>query len=217
MPQDGFAPGGAVNGQPVSQIIKGAVELTHSGTTRNQVLVEGKPIELNVHTDSDWPAIVATGLVGVGSILTAIIVAWITRRNQLSQSRATLAGFRKEWQLELRAACSRLVALAKASQIELLETDGDRTNLKGHFVEFVEVTTQIDLLLDPDTKESPDSDRRARRSDLRDSMNEIVDALQKKNIQDKDRLQTALKKFRNAAKLVLEDAWTDVKRDVTHG
>lgn len=190
------------------------LEVQLTGATKNELRVDGKAIDLNVNTSTDWPAVAATSLVGIGSIITAIIVANISRRNQQSQSRTTLAGFRKEWQAELRSACSRLVALAKASQMELLTDEGSAVNLKSHITELMEIKALIDLLLDPDIKQNIDEEKRTRRTALRSAMDSVTDALQKSKVQNHDELNAALKNFRDSAKLVLEDAWLDVKRDV---
>ncbi|WP_305814530.1 hypothetical protein [Photobacterium leiognathi] len=50
----------------------------------------------------DWPSIIVTGMIGLGSILTSIAVAYITYSNQKTQNRAKQAELRQEWLKEAR-------------------------------------------------------------------------------------------------------------------
>ncbi|KQB07037.1 hypothetical protein XV93_04470 [Vibrio metoecus] len=63
------------------------------------VVLEGvKPFELAVSSSTDWPTV----LVGLGTVCTTFVIAYITRSNQKSQSKAKAAELKNKWLEDLR-------------------------------------------------------------------------------------------------------------------
>jgi hypothetical protein len=55
-----------------------------------------EPLLLNVRTSTDWPVVLATLAVGIGSILTSLIVGWLYVVNHKTEVRGSIASFRDE-------------------------------------------------------------------------------------------------------------------------
>ncbi|HET6720413.1 MAG TPA: hypothetical protein VFH22_12235, partial [Rhodocyclaceae bacterium] len=59
-----------------------------------QIIVNPQPLKLNIETSTDWPTVMATFLVGIGSILITSMVGWLSFSSQRMQIRSNIANFR---------------------------------------------------------------------------------------------------------------------------
>ncbi|MEZ8084014.1 hypothetical protein [Enterovibrio norvegicus] len=72
-------------------------------------IATAEPIMLSI--SPDWPSIIVTGAIGLGSVLTSIGVVYVTRSNQKSQSKAKLAELRKEALTELQNTAAEFIGV----------------------------------------------------------------------------------------------------------
>ncbi|MCD6670895.1 hypothetical protein LT068_17895 [Vibrio cholerae] len=59
-------------------------------------------INVALSATTDWPTVLVTGAIGIGSIMTSIVVAWITHNNQMVQNKSKVAELRQRWLEALR-------------------------------------------------------------------------------------------------------------------
>ena len=67
-------------------------ELTQVITTFKEAI---DPITVSV--TPDWPTVIVTGVIGIGSIITSISVARISKQNQMAQNSSKIAELRHSW------------------------------------------------------------------------------------------------------------------------
>lgn len=163
-----------------------------------------QPIRIALETPTDWPTVIATLAVGVGSILTSLIVAYLTHQNQKSQVRSSIAVLRSAWIKELRHSSSEFIGLALRIGYALQKVTSYLETFEGaqDLSRLFQVQSEINLMLDPD---KPESQSTASKMDC------IVDSLRKKNFTTTDSL---LKDFRNDISEKLENAWIKLKEDL---
>jgi hypothetical protein len=170
------------------------------------LMIQPAPLRLEVNTSTDWAAVGATSLVGLGSIVTAAAVAYITRANQKSQNRAHTANLRQRWQEELRNAVSEYMGLIMLGQFVSERYDENSDEFReaelNHNVELMKVHSKILLMLDKKQKYS---------SEIEDLMKACTDHHVANDI---DELAACLKKLRGHFRDVLEKTWGDIKSDL---
>ncbi|HHK8432817.1 TPA: hypothetical protein ACQYBF_004576 [Vibrio parahaemolyticus] len=109
-----------------------------------------EPISLSISTD--WPTVIVTGAIGLGSIMTSIAVVFITYVNQKNQSKAKSAELRYEWINELRSNVSEFISISSVIQIRL--SVDDKYILTDDFYNKLRVLatykSKIHLMLDSD-------------------------------------------------------------------
>jgi hypothetical protein len=163
-----------------------------------------QPIRIALETPTDWPTVIATFAVGIGSILTSLIVGYLSHQNQKSQVRSSIAGLRSAWIKELRHLSSEFIGLAARIGYALqknrsyLETSEGAQDLSRLF----QVHSEIHLMLDPDKPESQSTESK---------MDSIVDFLRKRDFENAG---SHLEEFHNDISRKLEKAWRDVKEDL---
>ncbi|WP_176472741.1 hypothetical protein [Vibrio vulnificus] len=69
-----------------------------------------EPIMLSI--SPDWPSIIVTGAIGLGSVLTSIGVVYVSKANQKTQNKAKSAELRHAWTEELRESLSNFDSIA---------------------------------------------------------------------------------------------------------
>lgn len=188
-----------------------SLKLQGGGST--QQVIEKQAIALVVDVKTDWTHVWVTL---AGALFTALLVAYISSIGQRTQQRSVLANIRKEWQKELRDACTEITGVGLAISATFKQGAGTTDTLgeiKRLSQRFFELRARIELLLDPDVTTKGSQERRAHRDALRKALEAITSAISPKNSATVD-LGSEMQKFRQAAKLVLEDAWQDVKNDV---
>jgi hypothetical protein len=75
----------------------GHPDIAMSGSVKAELRIDPTPIALKVETATDWAAVLATALVGIAGILTAVVVALFTHKSAKQAAAATAAGIRNEW------------------------------------------------------------------------------------------------------------------------
>ncbi|WP_394626678.1 hypothetical protein [Vibrio alginolyticus] len=159
-----------------------------------------EPISLSISTD--WPTVIVTGAIGIGSILTSIAVVCITYMNQKSQSKAKSAELRYEWINELRSNVSEFISISSVIQIRL---SGDKKYiLKDDFYSQLCVLatykSKIHLMLNPKKEEY---------LEINDIVVEIMAITNNpEKIDESRKLCEGLEVKVNS---VLEDAWCNIK------
>lgn len=162
------------------------------------------PISVRLESPTDWPTIIATLAVGLGSLLTSLVVGYLSHQNQKAQVRSSIATLRSIWIKELRQLTGEFIGLASRigrslqSDPSHLHSQEGRNELSKLF----EVASQIELMLDPLKQETKDASAK---------MSEIVDRLHQGKFSTANTLLNALKDNLSA---ILEKGWRDVKEDL---
>jgi hypothetical protein len=163
-----------------------------------------EPIRLAIETPTDWPTVIATLAVGIGSILTSLIVGYLSYQNQRSQVRSSIASLRSTWINELRKLSAEFIGLAarigyglqkSTSHLESSEGSQDLSSL-------FQAASEIHLMLDPDKPETKHT---------ASNMDSVVECLRQRDFGEADSL---LEKFESDISRLLEKAWSDVKEDL---
>lgn len=167
-------------------------------------MVDPQPLRLAVDTATDWPTVAATSLVGVGSIVTSILVAWITRVNQRSQLRASTATFRQQWMTELRIAVAEFFELVAMTKFEMEEDSGDtKTKISSaNYSRIIFLQSKIGLMLD---EQQPYTEK------VNTLLDDIIRHLKGREYQE---LEKSVNSLLNEMNKVLEKAWGDIKNDL---
>lgn len=167
---------------------------------------EGTQAPISVYLDSptDWPTVIATLAVGLGSILTSLVVGYLSHQNQKAQVRSSIASLRSTWIKELRQLTGEFIGLA--SRIgRALQSDSSYLNSQTGMQELsklFEVTSQIELMLDPKKPETRETSAK---------MSTIVDSLHQGEF---NKVNTLLNQFKDNLSAILEKGWSDVKEDL---
>lgn len=174
---------------------------------RAEVLVEPKAHTIRIESDTDWPTVIATSLVGVAGILTTLLVGWFAHAVQKNQIRSNTASFRHAWQIQLREKMSDFVA-----KIAILHYKSKRTKYYFdtpdsdiEYSDLLKIQATIMLMLDPN------KDYAKQINNLMDECNTLL-----KNSSIKE-LNTKINELTNKANEILELAWTDIKNDLGVG
>ncbi|MDQ0739280.1 hypothetical protein [Pseudomonas sp. W4I3] len=154
---------------------------------------------IKIETDTDWPAVGATIIVG-------ITIAWLASTTQRSQIRSNVANFRHDWLNNLRSKISELMAKLALLHSKL---SSDTSFLKSPssdeiYSEIIFLQTTIELMLDRKKESS---------NELTRLIEEIIKALKYSN--DSDNINELANKISVKASEVLEQAWQDICSD--HG
>lgn len=107
-------------------LVQGSTEQKQSvekaTVTQAQVLVPSN-LKIDLNSPTDIWVVGANGLVGLAGLVTAAVVAWITRLNQVSQNKINQASFRQKWQERFAEAAARYLSLVNDIAIDaVLET-----------------------------------------------------------------------------------------------
>ena len=154
----------------------------------------------------DWPSIIVTGMIGLGSILTSIAVAYITYSNQKTQNRAKQAELRQEWLKEARDTVSSIISLCHVIKVRC-KTDKAFIRGQDYFdlhQELLSYRSKITLMLDSE-KEST--------KNLLSILADLIDSVTKINV-ERDEMKAYMFAFEELANDILEKAWRDIKRDL---
>ncbi|NQZ94067.1 MAG: hypothetical protein HRT97_17210 [Moritella sp.] len=81
-----------------------------------------EPLYLSISTD--WPTLMVTGAIGLGSIMTSIAVVCISSVNQKTQNKAKSAELRYQWINDLRTNVSEFISISSVIQIRVAVEKG---------------------------------------------------------------------------------------------
>ncbi|WP_172572473.1 hypothetical protein [Vibrio vulnificus] len=165
------------------------------------VLNNSEPLNLAISASTDWPTI----LVGCGSVLTGLAVAYISKSNQVAQSKAKTAELRQRWLEELRENFASFISCCGIIQVRNEINDKFIYSPEGLELakEVARLESTIKLMLD--AKKEYTSNILA----LMEDMTDIVIAPEKGN--DFHEFSDALTEQVN---LALEKSWQDIRRDL---
>ena len=166
---------------------------------------EGQEFLLSI--SPDWPMIITTGLIGIGSIFTSIVVGRISKQNQQSQNLAKKAELRQVWITELRDYISQFVSLAATIRV--------RRNIDSNFsssddfyeyhTQLIASRTRIHLMLDANKEYTK-------------IIKALILDLYKEAVTDDGVIENVgayLKALEEQSQIVLEKAWSDIKSELT--
>ncbi|BDR13789.1 hypothetical protein [Vibrio sp. STUT-A11] len=155
----------------------------------------------------DWPSILVTGLIGLGSILTSIAVVKISRRNQQSQSKEKVAELRQQWLAELRENMSKFVSIAHIVAVRSkVAKDYHLTGEAGeHYQDLFFYKTKIILMLDTNKEYT---------LILKSLINDVIDNMGKPELETVADTSVFCQALEEQCQKVLEKAWLDIKEDL---
>lgn len=172
--------------------------------SQNQILVSPQPLKIFVDNSTDWPPVIATFLVGIGSVMTTLLVGWLSAMNQRTQIRSNIATFRHKWLEELREATAEFVALMARMHNES-KADPKFWELPESnelYSQAIRQHAKISLMLDAKKDYSKKLD---------DLMTKATEAIKSGHA---DKATEIVNSLIEEAREVLESAWTDIKRDL---
>ncbi|MGR3132494.1 hypothetical protein ABMX79_22045 [Vibrio vulnificus] len=163
--------------------------------------------EILISVSPDWPTIIVTGAIGVGSILTSIAVVVISRRNQKSQSKEKVANLRQQWLTELRETISKFIAVAGVISVrgKIVKDYVATVEGKENYQTLLYYRSKIHLMLDVNKDYS-----KILKSLLSDVVKNIGNN-EKESVKD---VGSYLKAFEEQSQKVLEKAWQDIRKDL---
>ncbi len=170
----------------------------------SHIAVAPQPLKLTVETPTDWPTVLATLLVGIGSILITSMVGWLSYSSQRSQIRSNTANFRHKWGDDLREASAQFFATVALIKFEL---DGNAAFISQNesnklFSDLVTAQFKIGLMLD---KKQPYT------VTILNLLSETIEHLKLNKPID---LNDTLNKLHDELNAVLEKTWADIKNDL---
>ena len=170
----------------------------------SQIKIDPQPLKLSVDTATDWPTVIATMMVGVGSILTTLLVGWLSHANQRSQIRSATANFRHGWQVDLRQTTARFLSVVAKIHFEY-DTNPEYSNSKEankDYSDLIENQAMIELMLDTSKDYTPA---------IIGHLEKIIQMLRSRDVSG---LTEQSNKLTSRVNKVLEQTWDDIRRDL---
>jgi hypothetical protein len=162
------------------------------------------PLYVFTQSDTDWASVSPS----IAGVVVAIIVAWLTVRVQKNQIEANLSGFRNQWMSELRA-CGSEYLMAMLDMAVKIEMRPGFTETDEHFQAYRQIMSlglKFELLLTRDDNEV---------NRIRDLDNQTAQILlNMKAGEDSQPVIDNINELKRLLRSELEDAWTDIKKDV---
>ncbi|WP_141689867.1 MULTISPECIES: hypothetical protein [Aeromonas] len=184
-------------------IKNGDIHLTQEKTTSSEIQLKNiiekdyQPLKISVETSTDWPIVIATLIVGIGSILTTCFVARISYINQRVQISSNIATFRQKWQEELRNTTAEY--FSHASQIYHNKTENGLSISPADNGELTRLHAKLELLFDKEKYKDIES---------------LIERVTNLAISGSDGFYAELNSLHYAINIVLEKAWGDIKNDL---
>lgn len=172
----------------------------------SELLIHNANEALTLSITPDWPSIIVTGMIGIGSIFTSIAVAWITYSNQKTQNKAKQAELRQEWLSEARSTISLIVSLCHVIKVRL-KSDNTFFKTPEYYMlhqELFSCRSKIILMLDS-KKEST--------INLSSILEDLIRSVTNRSV-DRNEMKAYMKAFEDLARNILEEAWVQIRRDL---
>jgi hypothetical protein len=172
----------------------------------SELLIQNAGDALTLSITPDWPSIMVTGMIGIGSIFTSIAVAWITYSNQRTQNRVKQAELRQEWLSEARATISSIVSLCHVIKVrsktdkEFLKSSESYTLHQELFV----YRSKITLMLDA---------KKPSTVSLLAILEDLIKSVTTRSV-ERDDMKSYMYAFEALAGQILEEAWTQIRKDL---
>jgi hypothetical protein len=170
------------------------------------LVLSGGEKEILLSISPDWPMIIVTGLIGVGSILTSVLVSRISKNNQRMQSLAKKAELRQNWVNALRDNISRFLSTSTTIHIRRTLDISFSSSEEFHSAhsEVLCLESKVNMMLDPNKDES---------MIISSLMRDVYkNAVLKEG--SPENLAAFKKELENQSRSLLEKAWNDIKREL---
>lgn len=156
---------------------------------------------------TDWPTVLVTGAIGIGSILTSIAVAWITHNNQIIQNKSKIAELRQRWLESLRQeiATYSSLCLIIAANYHLNDKFYKTSECSGLFRELYASHSNLVLMMEQGKDYT---------IIIRSMMDDIRQSLDSKDTNKMQDLKALIDALNEQANVLLEKAWSDIKCDL---
>lgn len=164
--------------------------------TQAQVTVSPQPIELKIDTPTDWPAVALPFVLGAIGI-------FFTLMSQAQQIRASTAQFRNEWLKEVRSAAVEFGAASMEVQVACGKNPNFMTTAQAFELMNRAFIARTKLVLMLDEKQQY----------TKDISKAIGDVLKEAHVYS-PRFDAAMLSFETHARIALETAWQDIRRDL---
>jgi hypothetical protein len=178
--------------------------LTDDAKSEASVGSKEQPLYVHTESDTDW----ATASPSIAGVAVAIIVAWLTVRVQKNQIKANLSGFRNQWMTELRI-CGSEYLMAMLDMALKTEMEPNFRSSNEHFQAYIRVNSlglKFELLLTRNDEEV------AQIRSLEDATVKMLFDMEQGD--DSQPIIDKINKLKQLLRVELEDAWTDIKKDV---
>lgn len=187
-------------------IVKEQIETPGKGHDPVTQILLPTNLKIDLNTPTDFWVVGSNGLVGFAGILTAIVVARITRKNQLSQNRVNQATLRQKWQERFAEASARYLSIVNQIAIEAVLETNDPNERKMHVAkrlpDLLYWHEVIAVMLDLERDYAKDALK---------VMSELTDNLRNVNLKGLGKSRNALRKSFNQ---IHEKAWQDIRNDL---
>lgn len=181
----------------------GYLNITHgtpfNPTIKHMNIIESSPhpIKFSIETATDWPIVIATLIVGIGSVITTIFVARISYMNQKFQIRSNIASFRQKWQDELRNTTAEYFShVTQIHQNKKNNGQGVSPEING---ELIRLHAKLELLFD-----------KSKYTEIEKLIENVTDL----SLKGDDEFYNEINTLHYAINEVLEKAWEDIKNDL---
>ena len=156
---------------------------------------------------TDWPTVLVTGAIGIGSIMTSIAVAWITHNNQMVQNKSKVAELRQKWLEALRQEIAEYSSLCLiiGANYHLNEKFFKTPECSQLFRELYASHSNLVLMMEQD------KDYTLIIRSMMDDIRQSLDSKESNKMLDLNAMVGALNEQANS---LLEKAWKDIKRDL---
>ncbi|MEO9946701.1 hypothetical protein [Paraglaciecola sp.] len=154
----------------------------------------------------DWPSIILTGAIGLGSILTSIAVVKISRSNQKSQSQEKIAELRQAWLTELRENMSQFISLVSIISVRrgMVLKFHETEEAKDLYRELLCYRSRLRLMLD---------EKEEHTIEIKDLIKKLYKAIHAPN-SDEQPIVDIANDLEEKCQLVLEKTWKNIKENL---
>ncbi|UPK86851.1 hypothetical protein [Pseudomonas sp. A2] len=117
--------------------------------TKAEVIKSPSVLSVKLESETDWPVVVATALIGIASICATFLVGYFAYKVQQNQIKATAANFRHEWRSELREKVSEYISKIAIIHYKVDRDSGYLNSAESDSVygEVIRVQASISLML----------------------------------------------------------------------
>ncbi|WP_406834039.1 hypothetical protein [Pseudomonas asiatica] len=180
------------------------VQDSYRAETKAEVLKSPEVLTVKLESETDWPVVVATALIGIASILATFLVGYFAYRVQQNQIKATAANFRHEWRSVLREKVAEYISKIAVIHYKVARDANyfDSVESDSEYGEVLRVQASISLML---------NDKKQPERELVELMSACDEILKSGKM---DELTSEVNKLGMKANEVLDKAWLKMKEDV---
>ncbi|MGH2421163.1 hypothetical protein ACRCF9_11700 [Pseudomonas canadensis] len=183
--------------QKISIEINNSIPSPEKNTaTQSFTLSDNQKFVIKLESDTDWPSVIATFVVGVA-------IAWFAYNTQKSQIRSSVANFRHDWQNNLRSKIAEFM-----SKIYLLQAAAHENTKHSSSSEYTKLYSEI-LLIQATVELMLDL-----KKDYTKDLTRLMEDTIKIAKSDPSELNRIVHELNLKANEVLEQAWQDIRKDL---